>query len=246
VPGGPRPGCGGGGEFDIASSRGGALGLEGADARRSRLDGELERARGGHPSHAAAPTEEARRRIPRRGVPRESPNQHAADMGRYGEMWGDMGRYGEIWGDSGRTSRGRGRSPGRSRAPMGHGIFPRENGPTAAPLARSYPGNISWATRRVSGTGDEVRGPARLSRSLDFRLRCATTTRHRLARALLLRVVAKHVRHRQPPVPGGRAAAEGLSAEMRRDRAEMRRRQPHPTLHDASLGLWRQTRSGRW
>mmetsp|Transcript_34347 Transcript_34347/g.107746 ORF Transcript_34347/g.107746 Transcript_34347/m.107746 type:complete len:421 (-) Transcript_34347:437-1699(-) len=41
-----------------------ALGLEGADARRSRLDGELERARGGHPSHAAARLEvEAARRV---------------------------------------------------------------------------------------------------------------------------------------------------------------------------------------
>ena len=168
-------------------------------------------------------------------------------VGRCGEMWGDMGRYGEIWGDSGRTSRGRGRSPGRSRAPMGGGsempcpARERADGRSAcSKLPRQH------LMGHETGTGDEVRGPARLSRSLDFRLRCATTTRHRLARALLLRVVAKHVRHRQPPVPGGRAAAEGLSAEMRRDRAEMRRRQPHPTLHDASLGLWRQTRSGRW
>jgi len=26
----------------------------------------------------------------------------AADMGRYGEIWGDMGRYEGIWGDMGR------------------------------------------------------------------------------------------------------------------------------------------------
>ena len=140
-----------------------------------------------------------------------------------------MGRCGEIWGDSGRTSRGRGRSyMGRSRAPMGDGsempcpARERADGRSAcSKLPRQH------LMGHETGTGDEVRGPARLSRSLDFRLRCATTTRHRLARALLLRVVAKHVRHRQPPVPGGRAAAEGLSDATRPSRDATPAAAPH-------------------
>ena len=66
-------------------------------------------------------------------------------------MWGDMGRYGEIAAARLEVEAARRVEAGHlwGTVPRCRGRVPRENGPTAAPLARSYPGNISWATRRV-------------------------------------------------------------------------------------------------